>query len=469
MSTGGPSPDQSPRLWTPTWRVAAIVWAVMVVSFWAFYEFIDGKHSAVRSDLEATQSTVDQLSQQVREGNPEVESELSTLKGDFQQMSQQFENYGRSLGSYDEQFRRLADQISTAESERAVARAEVAGLSTQVGTIRDRLTKLKRLDAEWQARMASLMTGEAGQRIVGSPAHLELLVNVLDEQRPTTEEIRLWETQVEELAAPLDQAMSKGAAAIALSPKHAPMLTDLGSQVAAATSELERQHLRVAAVLKETADLPLGKETLEEAVASRQAAAAIRDNEERRRLLAEEQSKTEQVIRNAEVEKERKLREAMEAAIQANTEIELQKIKDAVAEVRREEERRQAEFQARVEQERAEARFQQALPELRKYLAPFMTPGNKHIINAKWTFTEDKKPLSFGAIKAAGALENTATGLSNFYFLAAGQDNDRPTGIFRGNYIGGNVRSELVPDVVKAQNLLKEFGDLLVAKGMLEP
>src|SRR5690606_28443818 len=108
MSTGGPSPDQSPRLWTPTWRVAAIVRAVMVVSFWALYEFIDGKHSAVRSDLEAAQSTVDQLSQQVREGNPEVESELSTLKGDFQQMSQQFENYGRSLGSYDEQFRRLA-------------------------------------------------------------------------------------------------------------------------------------------------------------------------------------------------------------------------------------------------------------------------------------------------------------------------------------------------------------------------
>ena len=467
MSAGGP--NSSGRYWNPGTRRMLILWAVVVVTCYVFYEFVDKKHSVIRDDLQDARTTVDKLTKRVDEGNPAVTSELNSLKDEFQRLSQEFDRYGRALGTYDDQFRRLADQITTAESERAVARAQVAGLATQVRVVRQQLDKLKSLEADWEAQMASLLDGEEGRRIAGSPSHLQIVLAVLERERPTSEEILLWETQVQELAAPIDRALADQNSTLALAPEHEPKIVELTRQVSATVSDLEQRQLRLTAVLKATAEATPASETLGEVVAARRAADAIRLDEERSQLLAEERAQTEQAIRDAELEKERMLREATEAAIRANADIELKKIEDAVAEVRREEDRRQADLKARIERERAEARFEQALPELRRYLVPFITLGNKHIIRNKWTFTEEKKPLSLGAIQAIGALENTANGLTQFYFLAGGQQNDRPTGVFRGNFIGGNVRPELVPDVVRAQNLLKEFGDMLVEKEMLEP
>lgn len=359
---------------------------------------------------------------------------------------------------------------SITDSEQAVARAQLTGMKTEVTSIRDRLGKLKSLDADWQAKRASLLTGEAGRKIVASPAHLTLMFQMLEREPPvTSDEILKWDVQVEELATPIEKALAAGTATLSLTSDHERMLTDLSRRITSAVAALEQRQRQVAAILKETAGTTPGTQALEEALAAHQVALAIQENEAHSRLLAEERAKTARMIRETEIENERKLREATEAAMKANAEIERKKVEDAATLARQQEQQRQMEHQARMAREQLEAKFQRSLPEIRRVLVPFLTPGNRHIAKGEWTYTEEPQPLSLAAIRASGALENSPSGHQSFYYIASGQRNDRPNGIFRGNYIGGAIRSELVPDVVRAQNLLNEFGDLLVEKKLLEP
>lgn len=356
------------------------------------------------------------------------------------------------------------------DSERAVARAQLAGMKTEVTSIRDRLGKLKSLDADWLAKRASLLKGEEGRRIVASPAHLTLVIQMLDrEPSATPNEILKWDVQVEELATPIEKALAAETSTLALTPDHERMLTDLGRHITTAVSALEQRQRQVAAILKETAGTTPGTQTLEEALAAHQVALAIQENEAHSRLLAEERAKTARMVRDTEIENERRLREATEAAMKANAEIERKKIEDAAALARQQEQQRQMEHQARMQREQLEAKFQRTLPEIRRMLVPFLTPGNRQIGKGEWTYTEEQKPLSLAAIRARGALENSRSGYRNFYHITSGQQNDRPNGIFRANYIGADVDPQSVPDVVRAQNLLNEFGDLLVEKKLLEP
>jgi chromosome segregation ATPase len=440
-----------------------ITWAVMFVLGYFYFEHIDQKHTKVRDDLEATQTSVDQLSKKVQAGDPAVNSELSTLKEELSRLTQQIDTHKQALGDYQ-------DNRSLESSQRAVSRVQAANLAAQVMASRQRLADLKALDAQWQVQVATLLSGEAGRRVVASPAQLELLHGVLERQRPTTDQIRMWDTQVTELASPIELALAEAQAVVALDPNHPSLLDDLAGTITEAAADWEQQQLLLTAILNETASVAPADTTLEEVLAERNSMAALNAalefTEEQNRQVAAERDKTTQAILDARLEQERALREVELAAIAANANIEKQQIEDAIAEVKRQEAQRQAELKARIERETAEAKFQQQLPEIRRYLTPFITPGNKQLVKGKWKYVEEKATLSLGGIQAVGALEDTVTGHQKFMFLAGGNENDRPNGVFR-EYIGGHVHDPR--DVVRAQNLLKEFDDLLVEKKMLEP
>jgi hypothetical protein len=433
------------------------------VLIYFLYLYINQKHTEVRDDLVATQTSVDQLSGKVQAGDPAVNSELSTLKEELARITQQIDTYKQALGEYQ-------DNRSLEDSQRAVSRVQAANLAAQVMSSRQRLADLKALDAQWQVQLASLLSGEPGRKVIASPAQLELLHGVLERERPTTDQIRLWETQVTELANPIELALAEEQAVVALHPDHQSLLDDLAGTITEAAADWEQQQLLLTAILNETASVSPADTTLEEVLAERTSKAAlnaaIEFTEEQNRQIAVERDKTAQAVLDAQLEQERALREVELAAIAANANIEKQQIEDAIAEVKRQEAQRQAELKARIQRETAEAKFQQQLPEIRRYLTPFITPGNKQLVKGKWKYVEEKSTLSLGGMQAVGALEDTVTGHQRFMFLAGGNENDRPNGVFR-DYIGGHVHDPR--DVVRAQNLLKEFGDLLVEKKMLEP
>ena len=91
---------------------------------------------------------------------------------------------------------------------------------------------------------------------------------------------------------------------------------------------------------------------------------------------------------------------------------------------------------------------------------------------------DGKGPVSFSAIKAKGALENTADGLAS---LSHAAKNGRPLGEFpinirsfmisnnstEGNFYNTAQYRSVEKYLEKAQSLLNKYGALMVEKGML--
>lgn len=129
----------------------------------------------------------------------------------------------------------------------------------------------------------------------------------------------------------------------------------------------------------------------------------------------------------------------------------------------------QANTQVAVQQQEDEAtkillRQKASDPKVLAELAPFTTPGY-------WTLrglAADKKPLSFGALQASGALADDMRGLQKLVDVAtSGYDRARPRwDMNRRLWVR---KPELIEKVKSAQKYLNELGPVLVEKGLLEP
>ena len=122
---------------------------------------------------------------------------------------------------------------------------------------------------------------------------------------------------------------------------------------------------------------------------------------------------------------------------------------------------------------RLEQEFNRDLNDVNVYLLPFISEGRNMRGNAG-----GKGPVSFSAIKAKGALENTADGLSS---LSHAAKNGRPLGEFpinirpfmisnnstEGNFYNTSKYRSVEKYLEKAQSLLNKYGALMVEKGML--
>ena len=128
---------------------------------------------------------------------------------------------------------------------------------------------------------------------------------------------------------------------------------------------------------------------------------------------------------------------------------------------------------AAAAKKKLEQAFNRDLNDINVYLLPFISEGRNMRGNA-----DGKGPVSFSAIKAKGALENTADGLAS---LSHAAKNGRPLGEFpinirsfmiSNNSTEGNVYNtskyrSVEKYLEKAQSLLNKYGALMVEKGML--
>lgn len=123
--------------------------------------------------------------------------------------------------------------------------------------------------------------------------------------------------------------------------------------------------------------------------------------------------------------------------------------------------------------QKLEQEFNADLNDVNVYLLPFISEGRDLRGNAV-----GKGPVSYSAIKAKGALENTADGLAS---LSHAAKNGRPLGEFpinirafmimnnsvEGNFYNTAKYRSIEEYLEKAQSLLNKYGPLMVEKGML--
>ena len=448
MSTGL---FDSNRFFTPTTKTVAITWAAIFVVGFVVYRWWDRSSAVSPTDDGAPQNLTGELS--TRNGsNPPVWTGVGAKPTEAPSPNKRLDELERTLGNYDRQFRQLQTSSSVAESGRAIERAQTAALAAQIKSSRERVQKLKALDAAWQAKAPSLMTDDSGRRITASPPHLAIALGVLERDRPTSEQLLQWELQLEELATPVERVTQDKDSLISLTPEHVKILTDLGLQLTRSLAEVEQQQLLIEELVKETASIDPGTNTLqaivrdhraaeEKARAERIAAARQAARAEAEKLQIEQLTKLEREL----VEAETRVKEAERRATIAGLNDQAANAEAALKE---------------LEEERA---FERALPQIKAALGSFITPG--------FTLRNDKVkgPASLSFIEGSGALAATRPGMESLVYLAAVQ-NDR-TLVGLPKYVGGDFGWSTMPKepVEKAQALLTKWGTMMVKKGLLAP
>jgi len=463
MSTGGPTAGRTVWGLSASTRMLLLTWVVIVVGGYVFQMATSQKTAELRKELNSTQSSISDLEGRIKQGDTSAIAEMEAMR-------RQVADFDRVLAAQREQFRLLSDRADEAKSRQAVDRAKVAVLQGEVALARERLLKLKTLHAGWTARRGSLMTGDPGRRVAGNPAQLELVVSVLDRERPSESDLVQWEAELDALAGPV-QTAAEGQSQIAITTEHGQLLRDLGQRLAKSVSAFEQQTLLVEAVLKETASAAPATTTLEQSLRERRTKAdqefarqltAAREaaRQEAEAARAEELAKLETEIVQATTRQEADALRAKKAQAEQLGKVELERIAE---ETRVKEAQTKAETAGlksevtRVEEAikaaALEREFQRELPAIKGLLTAFLSDGFYYRDN------NAKGPASLSYIASQKALEPNTQGSSQLAYLA--NANDRPAGGLKNPGSQENLR--------RAQDYLKKYGALMVEKGLLAP
>lgn len=463
MSTGGPFANRTGwnlKSSTPTTVLSWVVFAVVVVGL-----FLQTTQTSfkVDSSTEAVNLTVSELKRRVQEGDASVIAEMEAMR-------QQVASFDGVLAEQREQFRLLSDRADEAKSRQAVAQAQVAGLRGEIAKARERLLKLKTLQATWAVRQGSLLTGDPGRRIAASPAHLELAAGVWDQSRPTPADLLQWESELDALADPIESA-PEGQTEIAVAPEHGQLLSDLSQRLAKSVVAFQQQTLLLEAVLQETTPVTPAATTLEQALQDRRAKTNLDFAQQQiaaratARKEAEAASQDELAKLEVELVKAATRREAEKLRAQQAQEEQLAKAElDRLAEETRVmDAQKRAEIaglksevtrvEGSIKTAALEREFERELPAMRGLLSAFMSDG------IKYRTDNTKGPASLSFITSQQALEPTPNGSYLMAFLA--NSSDRPA---------GGLNNPASPEALRrAQDYLKKYGALMVEKGLLAP
>lgn len=460
-------------------RSAITLAALCVLSGLAFL-FL---HRQLNEQSELTDATWTKTSE-LHDDLASLEQQTTSLADELPRAQQQFETRVAELeeihGSMNEKLREIRAEAASQQLYRDALRARVAEVRSLRAEVRADLDALEQDVRDWTEQSQQLLHNDLGRRLAARPELLRQY-RLLDDSPPVTEkQIERWDEQLAvrfeslgERSDDADMMLSVPKESIgALEDIHRG-IRDVRSAVRAKQSEL--QHLMQQAARVSTPaerDLQSALEHFEQQEVQgrleRIAEAEKRAFDEYTEKLAAERAATARERGELQLKKERELRDLELAAVEANSNIEAQKLKDAIAEVKRQEAQRQAELKAKIERKTLEAEFQAAMPEIRSYLIPLIAHSRWQLTGQQWKYVDTAGPVSLSAIRARGALQNTESGYEAVYWICGGPQNERPNGPF-DRYIGGAIHPRRIPLARKVQTLLNEFGELMVEKGMLAP
>lgn len=374
--------------------------------------------------------------------------------------------------------KKFDERTQIAKSEKAVRVAQQAALASQAKAATRDLGQLKKRQAQWAALEEALLKTEAGKRIAASPKHLQRVLEIWQRERPTLEQMVEWETQLNALSEPIEQADEEST--LSVTSEHVTLLEDLGKKLASQSKNFEQQAVLLAAIQAETSELRPGDVTLVTALERHHS--QLDKAEWERITAAGKAARTE-----AEKEHAAKIAALERQIVEANAKREEQRIQGEKSRLEQlaQEEQKQIAEEARIQDLKSKAtlaglkdeatRVEEGLrwaqleremardmKEIQGLLVAFTAPG---FMNRG---DDSKGPASFSKIKSAGALEPSRKGLQALFFMATGK-NDRPIGGLPPG-VGGHISdaTSTVP-IERAQSLLKKYGELMVRKEMLAP
>ena len=446
MSSDSPSQLRPRFAVTPTMKIVVLAWLVLVIGGGFLFSINNSNTAVVRDNENKTSKSPADLPGNVDSGSPELSAELEAAYEEVRRLTEQINRQKPGVGGAPG----INEPTRFAKSEQAVQKANLVALTAEVNSVAAYLSKLKKLQTDWAAFEATLLNGEAGRRISGSPKHLQLVVDLWQRERPSAERIGQWESELTVLSEPISQP-SADQATIAITEEHSKRLSDLGQELKKQATEFERQKLLLESIQRETSALKPATVPLVDAMEQHrgQQEKAEADRLAQVRETARSQAEKETAERIAKSEHERA--EAVAKLKEQEIEADKQRLAEKTKQV--EEDRKWAKLEAEMDRD---------MNEIKGLLLAYTAPGFTHRPDKK------KGPVSYTLIKSAGGLEPTREGLDKLFYMGRG-DTDRPRGglpVGVGGILGSGTPSA---PIERAQELLVKYGELMVRKEMLAP
>ena len=407
----------------------------------------DRKRAAAFEEFEKSSETSQQQAEALQSGQAAEIADLKTEMADIQ----------RQWNDAEEQLRSLQIEASSQTSEQALAESELNRVrSTAQRAMRD-LQSLAQQVSDWHSTSQLLLTNEAGRRIATDDGHVTLVADALARSHPDRNQVHAWIEELKPLARVFETGDRIAGSYVRVSSEHRARIAELATLTTAAMSALENDQQLIDRIVNATRDVDPGPHTLEAKVQQRSSA----DDERVLNLLesARQEALQEQAEKLAAVERE---------FITEQTDVIVARIEQATrfAQKRKELTQTRADIEEGLLEEQRKhlelvAEFERELPATRKYLLAFIEDG--------YTYRRgnpvSRGPVSLSLLHSHRALDPTKPGMESMMFIASRQ-NDRSRGAIPGFsvYSWQNLPKE---PILKAQQFLKKYGDLMVNIGML--
>jgi len=312
---------------------------------------------------------------------------------------------------------------------------------------------------KWNQDFASLATQDAGSPLAATPESVKRFRAVYLQERPSQVRLDQVRELLEQLSRDVTDAWPTPDSLYLPSASAFTQIQSLGEEAKAAIAAYRSAIAQVVALERQAKQQGLtSDQSLREALAAQ---------EQVEQLAAVD--KARERFDKAQHDADERVAVAKEEAIRVAGEVEARKIMDAANAART----RQTEEEELHKQEQAKNarlnKMQREMSDIQKHLRPFITKGYAQPGNTDNIQTGDSLPMSLSKLTALGALQDGREGMEKLMRCAT-VNNDRDHGSFP-QYLGGErgwqqTNKEFLK---RAHQLLTEYGDLLVEKGLLSP
>ena len=323
----------------------------------------------------------------------------------------------------------------------------------------------------WDNNVSGLMTSAKGQALATQRQLVKRYRAIVAFERPSREGAEALRSSVQSLLGPIQLALDNPADAMVPDEAITKQLQDLLQKAREARDGFRKPRVQIESLVShalasgEPGRKPLRDVLKEQEEEDALAATAVIEAEEQKareentRLIA--RARKEQIDAAGKAEADR-IRAETDAK-RTLGEFEVKRIAEEARIAKVKSEREMQERLAAARQEELERKFQAALPEIQRLLKPFITDGYTQLVSGGYQKTATKGPVSFSRIQGAGHLERTTEGIQSLRSaMWVSGANDRDLGAFPDYY-----NRDWQPGTLRAQELLIEFGPLMVKKKML--
>lgn len=352
-----------------------------------------------------------------------------------------------------------ADRPSTRilnRQQQAVFESRKAACLAAINNAEEQLKRAISLDQEHWEKLTDLESNSLGQKIASNEDLIEMYLMLKDApQLGDQSELAL---QLDELRRTTEFIRSSAELPSIANVKKQMTNIENGINDKLAAAKLgQRQFKALEYLAEKESPHSLNLSEVAEAIATaRTAEHQIRLAKARREAKRQNLESEEERVRDLT----QQVAEAENAIQQSRNRVKIATAKAKAELARREAEKRQLKLE-----------MQNDMAEIKSLLKPLISPGyTQHLYKNAYKNDEstEARPVSFGALVGFGYLTDSQEKLEAFWRSTNGF-NDRPLGSFPKPRNSVQGFDEARPLVLRAQELLKKYGELMVEEGLLSP